>query len=99
MARFALLLLCLSTSAMAQDIAWPGGVARIDLGPASGEAPIVEYNDRRVLVAKKEGRWQAIIGVNLDWHTHKIFLMVNRSRPGCISETRVGQRRGVICRY
>lgn len=51
---------------MAQDAAWPGGVARIDLGPASGKAPVVNYGDRRVLVAKKGGRWQAVIGVNLD---------------------------------
>jgi murein DD-endopeptidase MepM/ murein hydrolase activator NlpD len=66
MTKFALLLLCLSTAAMAQDVAWPGGVAKIDLGPASGETPIVKYNDKRVLVAKKEGRWQAVVGVNLD---------------------------------
>jgi murein DD-endopeptidase MepM/ murein hydrolase activator NlpD len=66
MTRFALVLLCLSTAVVAQDGAWPGGVARIDLGPASGEAPIVKYDDKRVLVANKDGRWQAIIGVNLD---------------------------------
>jgi murein DD-endopeptidase MepM/ murein hydrolase activator NlpD len=51
---------------MAQDVSWPGGVARIDLGPASGAAPVVRYGDKRVLVATKDGRWQAIIGVNLD---------------------------------
>ena len=66
MARFALILLCLSTAVIADDAAWPGGVARIDLGPASGAAPVVEYDDRRILVANKDGRWQAIIGVNLD---------------------------------
>ncbi len=70
MARFALvllwLMLYLSTAAVAQDAAWPGGVARIDLGPASGAAPIAKYDDKRVLVANKDGRWQAIIGVNLD---------------------------------
>jgi murein DD-endopeptidase MepM/ murein hydrolase activator NlpD len=66
MTRFAFVLLCLSAAAMAQDVAWPGGVARIDLGPASGETPIVKYDDKRVLVANKDGRWQAVIGVNLD---------------------------------
>ncbi len=66
MTRFALILLCLSTAAVAQDAAWPGGVATIDLGAASGAAPIVQYDDRRVLVAKKDGRWQAVVGVNLD---------------------------------
>jgi murein DD-endopeptidase MepM/ murein hydrolase activator NlpD len=56
----------LSTTAMAQDAAWPGGVARIDLGPADGNAPVVVYADKRVLVAKIDGRWQAVIGVHLD---------------------------------
>jgi murein DD-endopeptidase MepM/ murein hydrolase activator NlpD len=50
---------------MAQD-AWPGGIAKIDLGPAGGEVPVVNYDDKPVLVANKDGRWQAIIGVNLD---------------------------------
>jgi len=70
MARFAFILFCLmlylSTTTVAQDAAWPGGVAKIDLGPANGAAPVVKYGDRRVLVANKDGRWQAIIGVNLD---------------------------------
>ena len=66
MTRLALVLICLSTAAMAQDVAWPGGVAKIDLGPATGAAPIAKYDDKRVLVANKDGRWQAIIGVNLD---------------------------------
>lgn len=67
MAKFALILLCLGSAAMAQqDGAWPGGVARIDLGPASGEAPVVHYGEKRVLVASKNGRWQAVVGVNLD---------------------------------
>ena len=70
MARFALILLLLmlylSTGVMAQDAAWPGGVAKIDLGAATGEVPVVNYDNKRVLVANKDGRWQAIIGVNLD---------------------------------
>ena len=66
MARLALVLLCLSTAAAAQDATWPGGVAKIDLGAASGDVPIIKYDEKRVLVAKTDGRWQAIIGVNLD---------------------------------
>ena len=66
MARIVLILLCLSAAATAQDAAWPGGVAKIDLGAASGAAPIVKYDEKRVLVAKTDGRWQAVIGVNLE---------------------------------
>jgi murein DD-endopeptidase MepM/ murein hydrolase activator NlpD len=53
-------------TATAEDAAWPGGIARIDLGPATGEQPTATYDDRRVLVANVDGRWQAVVGVHLD---------------------------------
>ena len=62
----AVLALLLSCAAFAQDAAWPGGIARIDLGPADGDPPSVQYGDRRVLVANVDGRWQAMVGVHLD---------------------------------
>ena len=66
MFRLALALLCLSAGAMAQDAAWPGGIAKIDLGPANGDVPAAHYADKRVLVANVDGHWQAVIGVHLD---------------------------------
>lgn len=66
MTRFALLLLFLSVTGTAQDAAWPGGIAKIDLGPADGKAPIVNYADNRVLVAEIDGHWFAVVGVHLD---------------------------------
>ena len=62
---FSLLLLC-SAVAMAEDGAWPGGIAFMDLGPAEGAAPTVEYGSKRVLVMIDDGRWRAAIGVPLD---------------------------------
>lgn len=62
----ALILMMLMSVVAAQESAWPGGVARIDLGTATGEAPVVTYNDKRVLVVDSNGRWQAIVGVHLD---------------------------------
>ena len=59
-----MLLVC--SAAVAEDAAWPGGVATIDLGQVSGKAPVVEYAGKRILVANRDGRWQAVIGVNLD---------------------------------
>ena len=53
-------------TAMAEDAAWPGGIAKLDLGPATGAAPTAMYGDRRVLVANVDGRWQAVVGVHLD---------------------------------
>jgi murein DD-endopeptidase MepM/ murein hydrolase activator NlpD len=66
MVRFTWLLLLLGGAALAQDAAWPGGVARIDLGPADGTAPVVKFGEQRVLVASQGGRWQAVVGVPLD---------------------------------
>ncbi len=63
---FALLLLALAAHAAADDEAWPGGIAFIDLGVAAGTPPVVEYNGKRVLVMIDDGHWRAAIGVSLD---------------------------------
>jgi hypothetical protein len=60
-----LMLFC-GAAATAEDRAWPGGVAFMDLGPAEGAAPAVEYGGKRVLVMNDDGRWRAAIGVPLD---------------------------------
>jgi len=64
-----ILLTCLvtlaATCAVASDPSWPGGVAWVDLGPATGEAPVVEFNSKRVLVVNDDGHWRAVVGVPL----------------------------------
>lgn len=62
----ALLLLAFWLNAAADDSAWPGGIAFIDLGAAEDAPPVVEYSGKRVLVMNDSGRWQAAIGVPLD---------------------------------
>ncbi|MEM7431218.1 MAG: peptidoglycan DD-metalloendopeptidase family protein [Pseudomonadota bacterium] len=57
-----ILMLSVSTS----PAAWPGGIARVDLGPAQGPAPEVHYQEERVLVRQSNGRYQAVVGVSLD---------------------------------
>jgi murein DD-endopeptidase MepM/ murein hydrolase activator NlpD len=52
-------------TASAEDGAWPGGIGYLELGPAEGAAPKVEYLGRRVLVMNDGGRWRAVIGVPL----------------------------------
>lgn len=66
MKRSLLPLLMLLSLPAAADTAWPGGVARLDLGPATGDAPEVRYDGRRVLVLRDGERWQAVVGVPLD---------------------------------
>ena len=64
MIRLFIVLLWLCASA--DEATWPGGIGFIDLGPAEGAAPVVEYNGRRVLVTRNDGRWRAAVGVPLD---------------------------------
>jgi murein DD-endopeptidase MepM/ murein hydrolase activator NlpD len=56
----------LAFAAAAEDGAWPGGIGYLELGPAEGPAPKVEYLGRRVLVMNDGGRWRAVIGVPLN---------------------------------
>ncbi len=58
--------LFLALTADAQDGAWPGGIGYVELGPAVGVAPKVEYLGRRALVMNDNGRWRAVIGVPLN---------------------------------
>ena len=68
MARFALILLCLMlcTAAMAQDAAWPGGVAKIDLGPAMAKRPSSSMTTGECLWLIRMVAGKPIVGVNLD---------------------------------
>lgn len=43
----------------------PGGVAMVDIGPERLPEPTVTWNDKKVLVQKNAGRWQALVGIPL----------------------------------
>lgn len=47
------------------DSAWPGGIAFLELGPADGDPPVVEFDGKRVLVMNDGGQWRAAVGVPL----------------------------------
>ena len=64
--KLKILLLALLLPAIADaDTAWPGGIAFLELGPADGEPPVVEFNGKRVLVMAEDGQWHAAVGVPL----------------------------------
>lgn len=44
----------------------PGGIAVIDLGPASQGAPDVRLGGKRVATVQHDGRWHALVGIPLD---------------------------------
>ncbi|HBX54574.1 M23 family metallopeptidase [Pseudomonas sp. UBA2684] len=59
----------------------PGGVAVVDLGPASS-APTVRYQDKPVLTIHEDGqRWIAIVGLPLTSKPGTQQIMVNGSQP------------------
>jgi murein DD-endopeptidase MepM/ murein hydrolase activator NlpD len=60
-----LLLLLLGGLGHAEVIAWPGGIATLDLGEINGPTPVVTYQGDRVLVSNVAGRWQAVVGIAL----------------------------------
>jgi murein DD-endopeptidase MepM/ murein hydrolase activator NlpD len=69
MKNFYLLLLLLPALANADEAAWPGGIATLDLGEAEGAPPVVEFDGKRVLVMESNGQWQAVVGVPLSAST------------------------------
>ena len=44
----------------------PGGVAVVDLGPASQPAPAARWNEQPLAVISDNGRWFALLGIPLD---------------------------------
>ncbi len=61
------LLLCATLEAGAVEHApRPGGIAVLDVGAATGPAPEVRFQDRRVFVFEKGGRYFAAVGLPLD---------------------------------
>jgi murein DD-endopeptidase MepM/ murein hydrolase activator NlpD len=63
----------------------PGGVALVDLGPATGAAPVVTREGRRVLVRAHEGRWLAIVGIPLEAKVGTDAIVV--ATPGAAKRT------------
>jgi murein DD-endopeptidase MepM/ murein hydrolase activator NlpD len=63
------LLVAIPAIAVADNAAWPGGIATLDLGTAEGPAPFVEFGGKRVLVMNDNGQWRAVVGVPLSAET------------------------------
>ncbi len=76
--RFALILLLAAPLASAvENSPRPGGIAVMDLGPATGDAPVVSYGEQRVLVYEDDGRYLAAVGLSLDESSGSTSVTVN----------------------
>ena len=55
----------------------PGGVLRLDLGPAASPAPVLEFQGTRALVYRRGERWTGLLGIPLDtspgWLTAEVL--------------------------
>lgn len=54
-----------SAAELPRSLPVPGGVAVIEIGPASEPRPVAKFRDQRVMVAEQDGRWHAVIGLPL----------------------------------
>ncbi len=63
----------------------PGGVAVIDLGPASTAAPAARWGEQPLAVVRERGRWYALLGIPLDTLPGELEIRVLR---GSTVETR-----------
>ncbi len=74
MIRVLLLLFPALALAAPEHSPWPGGIAVVDVGPATGSPPSVYFGDRPVLVMQREARWQAVVGIPLDLSEEQLVL-------------------------
>ena len=70
------LLLACAALAAPEHSPWPGGIAVVDVGPASDAAPDVSFGDRPVLVMQRDTGWQAVVGIPLDHEAGRLTLHV-----------------------
>jgi len=79
----ALLLPAVAGAAYPRAAPVPGGVAIVDLGPATGAVPVVHYGKRRVLVRQRNGRYEAVVGLPLSARPGPARLRLSADgRPG-----------------
>jgi len=76
----ALAALAAGATGLPRERAVPGGVALVDLGPATGPRPSVMRDTRRVLVRAEGGRWVAVVGIPLSTTPGEAPLSI--ARPG-----------------
>ncbi len=84
MIRFLLLLFPVFALAAPDHSPWPGGIAVVELGPAADSPPSVYFEDRPVLVVRRDERWQAVVGIPLDFSEAQLVLRAD-DRPRTIS--------------
>jgi len=68
----------------------PGGVAVVDLGPASQPAPTVRWGEQPLAVLRNNGRWFALLGIPLDTLPGELEIDVFSGSTASIRKVAVG---------
>lgn len=74
-----------SAQALPRHTPVPGGVAVIDLGPATATAPTARWGEQPLAVVREHGHWYALLGIPLDTLPGELEIRVLR---GSTVETR-----------
>ncbi|MDD2885432.1 MAG: peptidoglycan DD-metalloendopeptidase family protein [Dechloromonas sp.] len=67
----------LPAQALPQHAPVPGGVAVIDLGPATATAPRARWDQQPLAVVRDNGRWYALFGIPLDMLPGELQVIVD----------------------
>lgn len=82
-ALLALLLFARSAPALPPHTPVPGGVALVELGPASLPAPAARWGEQPLAVVNERGHWYALLGIPLDTLPGELEIRIaGGSRPG-----------------
>ena len=68
----------------------PGGIAVIDLGPASQPAPSARLGEQPLAVVKEQGRWYALLGIPLDTLPGEMEIAVSGGSTAGIKTVSIG---------
>lgn len=68
----------LQAFALPQNVPVPGGVAVIDLGPATQAAPLARWGEQALAVVNERGRWFALLGIPLDTLPGELEIRVSK---------------------
>ena len=65
----------------------PGGVAVIDLGPATAPAPTARWGEHALAVTRDHGRWVALLGIPLDTLPGELEIAIASGSTAAIRKT------------
>jgi murein DD-endopeptidase MepM/ murein hydrolase activator NlpD len=76
----ALLLGMIGNAAATEQSLRPGGIAIVDVGVTTDEAPATSLNGKPVMVISQDGRWYAVVGISLSTPSGELTIVAGEER-------------------